>query len=78
MLAAETAYNIVTALPQEERQRLYKMLNVSDSSNEATPIPKKRKSNDPLPGFSQEELVERLLAGPMNAKKVRSRKNVKS
>lgn len=75
MLAAETAYNIVSALPEKEKQRLYKMLNVSAEATTLQPSKaKKVKSNDPLPGFSQEELVERLMAGPMNVKKVRARR----
>lgn len=54
-MKAETAYNVIQALPQQEVERLYKMLGVVTATFSTTKKPK----NKPL--LSDAEATEYLL-----------------
>lgn len=64
-MQAETAFNVIQALPQEELERLYGMLGVSPPEK---PKRQKKKKNNALQGWSIEEITERLLATQFNMK----------
>jgi hypothetical protein len=60
-MQAETAYNVIQALPEKELARLYTMLSVQPIH--ATVKPKrKNKKNDPLENWTVESVTEKLLA----------------
>ncbi|NHN25241.1 hypothetical protein FIA58_006075 [Flavobacterium jejuense] len=54
-MKAETAYNVIQALPQQEVERLYKMLGVVTAT--FTPVKKSKKK----PLLSDAEATEYLL-----------------
>lgn len=54
-MKAETAYNVIQALPQQEVERLYKMLNVVSNTFATTKKSKKK------PLISDAEATEYLL-----------------
>ena len=58
-MQAETAYNVIQALPQEELDRLYGMLGVTPPNIKEK---QKKKKKNRLEGWGVEQVTERLLA----------------
>ncbi|KIX22075.1 hypothetical protein SY27_05250 [Flavobacterium sp. 316] len=59
-MKAETAYNVIQALPQQEVERLYKMLNVVSATNTTT---KKAQKKSLLSDAEATEFLLRKLRG---------------
>jgi hypothetical protein len=65
-MIAETAYNVIQSLPQEELIRLFALLDVAPKN---TPINVKKKSKTGMDIWTIESVKEKLLATHFNNKK---------